>query len=199
LYIPTIDELTRGYEAYRLNGERDAMYKIATFLADHFWGRPADMADSIGVFLLTWNNSYYRYGSFDFGMLETCLSNNMSILTEYRAKTILEYTEADDPHIKYLFETFLPALARPGAPNCAVSVAKSLHLLAPGFFPLWDKNIAVAYRCDYSRHPIEKYIAFLRISQSIARNLQAAMELGGKTALKLIDEYNYAKYTKKRI
>jgi hypothetical protein len=166
------------------------MYKIATFLVDHFWGQPADMADSIGILLLTWNNAYYRYGSFDFSMLETCLSNNFAMLTEYRAKTILEYTEADDAHIRHLFETFLPALARTGAPNCAVSVAKSLHLLAPGFFPLWDKKIAVAYRCDYSRQPVEKYIAFVRISQSIARNLQAAMQLGRKTALKLIDEYN---------
>src|ERR1051325_5999064 len=32
-----------------------------------------------------------------------------------------------------------------------VGVAKALHLLAPGFFPLWDEKIAKAYRLSTDR------------------------------------------------
>jgi hypothetical protein len=77
-----------------------------------------------------------------------------------------------------------------------VAVAKALHLLAPGFFPLWDKKIAVAYRCDYYLKPAERYIDFTRLSQGQARELEKVIPPAGKTLLKLIDEYNYARYTK---
>lgn len=196
----TVDQLEAGCRAFELREPRDAMYKTATFLVDHFWGRPSDMADSLGVLLLTWNQAHYRYGSFDFGNLEEGIRKYISVLEGYRARTILNYTSSDDPHITELFKAFRIALAiaegsKRGAQS-PVAVAKALHLLAPGFFPLWDKKIAVAYRCDYYLHPVEKYINFTRLSQRQARKLQEIVPPMGKTLLKLIDEYNYARYTK---
>lgn len=55
-----------GSEAFRAYERRDAMYKVATFLVEHHWGKPGEMANALGVVLLTWNNAFYRYGSFDF-------------------------------------------------------------------------------------------------------------------------------------
>ena len=89
-----------------------------------------------------------------------------------------------------------------------VSVAKALHLLAPSFFPPWDDKIAKNkdYECDYSSDPAEKYVKFCRITQKIADNVKNCDEVksyigqsDNKTLVKLIDEYNYSKYTQKWI
>jgi hypothetical protein len=198
--IPTAVQLERGYKEFHAREPRDAMYKTATFLVCHYWGRPAEMADSLGVLLLTWNQAFYRYGSFDFGKLEECIAHNMIALEGYRARTILEYTPKDQPHISDLFAQFLVALAiangtKKGAQS-PVAVTKALHLLAPCFFPLWDKKIAQVYGCGYSQRPLEKYIEFMKLSQDMACRLQSVILPAGKTLLKLIDEYNYAIYTK---
>src|SRR5690242_1162090 len=37
--IPAPDEFRRGYRAFREKERRDAMYKTATFLVDHYWGK----------------------------------------------------------------------------------------------------------------------------------------------------------------
>jgi hypothetical protein len=188
---------------FRQHERRDAMYKTATFLVGHFWGRPAEMADSLGVLLLTWNQAFYRYGPFDYGQLEMCITENMPMLQAYRARSILGYTANDDAQIKVLFDTFLTALAIADGTGkgrrSPVAVAKTLHLLAPAFFPLWDREIALAYGCDYSRQPSTHYLAFVEITLSMTRALHTFTPPEGKTLLKLIDEYNYAKYTKRWI
>lgn len=198
--IPTTAQLEHGCAAFRAHERRDAMYKTATFLVDHFWGRPAEMADSLGVLLLTWNQAFYRYGPFDFAKLETCIAANLPALEAYRARSILDYGAQDDAPIKALFAAFLAALAiaegNKAGGQSPVAVAKTLHLLAPGFFPLWDRKIALAYGCDYARRPAEQYLAFLRSAQAMARALQRVSLPPGKTLLKLLDEYNYAKFTK---
>jgi hypothetical protein len=192
---PTSDQL-----AFRLHEPRDAMYKTASYLVAHFWGHPAEMADGLGVLLLTWNQANYIYGSFDFGKLEECIRSHLGMLERYRARRIVDYTADDEPHVRDLFEAFLAALAiaegsRVGA-RSPVAVAKAFHLLAPGFFPLWDKKIAVVHGCDYYLRPAEKHITFMRLSQSMAHALQSVVPPAGRTILKMIDEYNYAKYTK---
>src|SRR5207244_13488329 len=78
-----------------------------------------------------------------------------------------------------------------------VAVAKELHLLAPNFLPLWDDKIARAYDCYYNVHPDQRYVAFAYKMRALARQLQEHVPADfGRTFLKLIDEYNYAKYTK---
>jgi hypothetical protein len=198
---PNPAHFKKGYLAFQRREKRDSMYRTATFLVAHFWGKPAEMADSLGVLLLTWNQAFYRYGIFDFNRLEECISKNLPLLDKYRKSSILNYTLADNEAIEHLFEQFLRALRiRAGRKKDAkspVAVAKALHLLAPDFFPLWDKKIARAYGCAYSSNPAKKYIAFLLTSKDMVERLQATTDANttGKTLLKLIDEYNYAKYT----
>jgi hypothetical protein len=74
------EEIEAGSRAFRSHESREAMYKVATFLVSHYWGRPTEMADALGVLLLTWNNAFYRYGTFDFSALEDVLRQNMSTL-----------------------------------------------------------------------------------------------------------------------
>jgi hypothetical protein len=197
----SVAELIRGYTEYQRHERRDAMYKIAIFIVSHFWGKPADMANGMGVLLRTWNQAFYRYGSFDFDKLEEAIQSNFSTIDSFHNRDIVTLQKTDDPLIKSLFDEFLEALQiadgkRKGRKS-PVAVAKGLHLLGPAFFPLWDDKIAKAYGCHYSTYPSEKYVSFSYMMKDIAQQLAPQVSCGDKTLLKLIDEYNYARYTKK--
>jgi hypothetical protein len=199
IHIPSHDEFARGCQQYEAHEKRDAMYKVATFLVSHFWGAPADMADGLGVLLRTWNHAFYRYGLFDFDELEQSIANNMDRLDALRRRDILSLSDADEEVVEDLFLVFLQALqiheGKAGGRKSPVGASKALHLLAPGFFPLWDARIAEAYGCSYHGDPVGKYIQFCRITQQIADVVQNYVPLKDKTLVKLIDEYNYSKYT----
>lgn len=194
-------EFKGGYEAFQAREPRDAMYKTATFLVAHFRGQPRDMADGMGVLLLTWNQAFYRYGSFDFALLEEALRANMAVIEGLRPRDIQSLVEADEPSIKRLFLAFLDALrikeGKKKDCKSPVAVAKALHLLAPSFLPIWDDRIARAYACHYNPHPDRKYLAFAYEMKALAQQLQEYVPPDcGRTFLKLIDEFNYAKHTK---
>ena len=192
-----------GSSAFREHEKRGAMYKVATFLVDHFWGKPQDMADALGVLLLTWNNALYRYGLFDFSALESALRVNMEELATFRCRDILSFHDGDKEPVECLFGSFLEALkiaeGKSRGARSPVAVAKALHLLAPSFFPLWDDKIAKNYKCRYAINPGKKYVQFIEISKDMAEQVEGMVHAGEATALKLIDEYNYAKFTKKWI
>jgi hypothetical protein len=82
-------------------------------------------------------------------------------------------------------------------------VAKSVHLLSPKFFPLWDNKIARGYRCHWknSNKSFENYWEFMKINQKqvahIRSQSQAPETLKEISVLKLINEYNYVHFTKK--
>ena len=77
-----------------------------------------------------------------------------------------------------------------------MSVSKVLHLLAPNFFPLWDKEISKAYGCYYNNKPDKQYIKFCYIMKEMVIKMKTYWLEQEKPVLKLIDEYNYSKYTK---
>ena len=196
---PTKTEFLAGVEQFERREKRDSMYRVATFLVEHYWGKPADMADGLGVLLLTWNQAFYRYGLFSFDKLEGCLAESMTSLEEFRRRDILSFSASDVPLVKMLFERFLEALqidvGKMKGRKSPVAVAKALHLTAPAFFPLWDDRIARAYGCYYGGDPEGSYDSFCRITQNIAKIVKDYEAPKGKTLTKLIDEYNYAKFT----
>ena len=278
IHIPSKEEFIKGIEEFEKHEKRDAMYKVATFLVHHFWGNPSDMADGLGVLLLTWNQAFYRYGSFDFDKLEKCIENNLEKLEKFRNRDITTFSELDESDIKSIFSKFLDALqidtikfsdsnkkkftienlkelldkwnikfsgndtksiyksiksdekvkdaiefietSRKNYIQITISrleenqieklkeynlimkspvaVAKALHLLAPNFFPLWDDQIAKAYRCYYDNEPAKEYIKFMKIIKEMSEKVKEYVDPSkcSKTLLKLIDEYNYSKYTK---
>lgn len=177
------------------------MYKTATFLVRHFWDNPREMADGMGVLLLTWNQAFYRFGPFDFDLLEEALRTHMAVIEGLRSRHIQSLAAADEPTIRQLFLDFLEALRikqgkKMQGRKGPVAVAKALHLLAPDFLPIWDYKVARAYGCDYSLDPDQKYVAFAYEMQHLALQLQEHVPPNcGRTLLKLIDEYNWAKHT----
>jgi len=203
IHIPSEEEFIKGIETFERHEKRDAMYKVATFLVSHFWGDPSNMADGLGVLLLTWNQAFYRYGSFDFDELERCIRENLEILKSFRERNITTLSENDEQDIERIFNEFMESLQIASGKKSPVAVVKALHLLAPKFFPLWDYQIAKAYGCNYNNKPAEKYIQFMKVMKQLSeqiKNYNIPPEYSrGKTLLKLIDEYNYSKYTKKWI
>lgn len=75
----------------------------------------------------------------------------------------------------------------------------SLRGISQLSLPLWDDAIAKAYGCYSSGNPVGKYLAFMRIARDTVADLQETVRslLDGKTPLKVLDEYNYARFTKK--
>ena len=75
--------------------------------------------------------------------------------------------------------------------------SKALHLLALRFFPLWDGAIAeIAYGL-YARDDRDYWRLLCATAEQV---LAVGGEAGlGRNPLKAIDEYNYCRYTLKRI
>ena len=193
--IPNYKDIISGVKAFETKEPRDAMYKLATFLIEQLWGDPYKMSNALGVLLLTWNQAFYRYGPFNYNELEKCIRDHLKLLTSFRSKNIKDISDSDFSNIKKLFLAFLDSLRIEDGPKkgikSPVSVAKALHLLAPNFFPLWDKEIAKIYKCDYKKDPQQKYLKFCRINQQIVKTFQDST-FNNKTILNAIDEYNYS-------
>ncbi len=202
-YIPTKEEFIKGIEEFEKHERRDAMYKVATFLIKNFWGNTSDMVDSLGVLLLTWNQAFYRYSNLDFKSLEKSIEVNLEKLNDFRKRDIITLSQSNEVDIKSIFEDFLKSLKisfyNGKERKSPVAVAKALHLLAPKFFPLWDDKIARTYKCYYNNKAAEKYIQFMKEMKKFAEQVKVYINISdypNKTLLKLIDEYNYSKYTK---
>jgi hypothetical protein len=146
-----IAEFVRGYRAFERRERRDAMYKVASSVIQNSWGNPAEMANGLGVLLMTWNQAFYRYGPFNYDALERCIRKNLRLLKAYRRRDMLSLSKKDEAKMKRLFRDFLRALkiceGKMRGRKSPVAVAKALHLLAPKFFALWDDKIARAYNC----------------------------------------------------
>lgn len=131
------------------------------------------------------------------------------MLEQYRRKNILDYSPSDDRHVSQLFQEFLCALEVSTAgqvKQSPVATAKALHLLAPAYFPLWDETIAREYGCDYSNSRLAtdraaQYLKFMKLCQRIAARFAPPIGIPatGKTLLKVIDEYNYVKFTERLV
>jgi hypothetical protein len=198
--VPDKQEFHQGVTEFGEREERDAMYNVATFLLEEYWGSPSDMADGLGVLLLTWNQAFYRTQSFDFGELEECIRVHLDQLSEYRERSIASLSESDESEVEQVFVDFLDATRlqsgyREGY-RSPVGVAKGLHLLAPDFFPLWDRAIAQEYGYSTtSKSNPEDYIKFCWDMKEFVSQIGEYDLTEDEPVLKLVDEYNYSKYT----
>jgi len=83
------------------------MYRVATFLVKHFWGQARELADGIGVLLLTWNQAHYRYGPPDFERFERLLIAEAATLQSLRDRHISTFLTADIQTTEALFSSRL--------------------------------------------------------------------------------------------
>lgn len=199
----TLEALERARKIFKRREDRGPMYRVARVLLRKWWGQFGNMADALSVLLLTWNNAFYRYGGFDRRRLQKWLRTNWGKVQRYRRRKIGSLTDQDAHEVRSMFRTLNEALqirsGKKRGTKSPVATVKALHLLAPEFFPLWDKKIALAYGCDYSRNPARAYSKFCKQIRHVASGIRlgGSRSESGKSVLKLLDEYNYVRYTKR--
>ena len=206
----TWDKLIDAHKRFIKEEPRDAMYKVSTKLINENWNNDSEISTALGILLLTWNSAFYRYGSLDYDLIQKAVSKNKRDLNMFRKRNILSCEQTDRDKIKLIYECFLDSLRRQGKPSTKnegkisyspVSVVKALHLLCPTFFPLWDDKIAKSYGCSWSssKSSFDKYWMFMMIIKEqipqLCKDTDRPSELNGANPLKLIDEYNYVKFT----
>lgn len=85
----------------------------------------------------------------------------------------------------------------------STGASKALHMFSPKVFMMWDNGIIAEYHKDgeenhwrkHSSGSGECYVTFLKETQKfIVKNLDMD-ELESDNPVKIMDEYNYAKYT----
>jgi len=189
---PPHDAARRTFEA---NESRDLFYRAATELvALALRGEGSlNLAEALAVLLQTWNSAHYRYRKFDaqhFKDIERLITQDHSQLSSLRDRAVADLQPDQTHAIKSLFHKFEIVLGPVGAAKC-------LHLLAPRFFPLWDRAIAEAYglRLGAAGTNADRYWSFMMIAKSQCASLGTEVPSEGN-ALKAIDEYNYCRHTK---
>ena len=200
LEVPSQEDFVRRVGMFKEREGRDPIYAVATSLVSDNYGDPEKMANGVGVLLLVWNHAYYRYSNFslDFELIAGFIRRNLEVLKVLRTRELTSFSSDDVQEVRRLFSEALEATIRgKGAPKSPVSVAKALHMLAPRFFPLWDNAIAAAYGYDYSENPAEKYVAFMADMAQLGDALRHFVPPSDLSLAKVLDEYNYGKFTKR--
>jgi hypothetical protein len=133
----------KAREAFATHEPRDLFYRAATELVRlALEGKTSlNVTEAIAVLLQTWNSSFYRYRKFSdqhLSDLEQLVATHNVALRAFRQRRIDTLVDSDKEAVLRVFGDFEILLGPVGAAKC-------LHLLAPYFFPLWDRTIANAY------------------------------------------------------
>jgi len=201
LEIPSCDQLKAGIDAFEKNERRGYVYFIALTHIQQNWGKFLEMANGIKILLDVWHRNFYRFGQFNLDLLSECIRKNIQLIEAFCSRSILSLSNQDEDEIYKLFTQFLNAL-KAGRSRSPVAGAKSLHLLAPEFFPLWDNYIANGYDTLWgnSFSGAYRYINFCWKIKDVVRQIAdydcICDPVPKRSILKLIDEYNYSKFTK---
>ncbi|MBA7637451.1 hypothetical protein ES703_45096 [subsurface metagenome] len=192
----SIKDLKRARKVFLKNEPRDLFYKVATELIELSIKEKTmvTLSESLAVLLQTWNRAYYQFRAFDnehFKKIDNLVEKySQSIINNFRNRSILSLLESEKDKICEIFGEFEEVL-------CPVGASKSLHLLAPKIFPIWDRTIVKAYGINMKS--IDKnmgnYLNFKKISRKQCEEIEGIIPKENNL-LKYIGEYNYCHYTK---
>ena len=197
VYVPTEEEFQAGLRAYAQNESRGPVYFVALQQLARCGGEAQAMANTIWILLKSWHKQFYQFGKPDLSALAKCVEDHRPMLQALRGRAIDTLCYEDEDVIKDLFYAFTTATRRHntrGAQESTVATAKALHLLAPGFLPLWDNRIA----WHYGEGPmIRNYLTFCWQMKELANAVSCYVNKSDdRTLLKRLDEFNYSAYTK---
>jgi len=194
----TRSDVQNARTAYGAREPRDLFYRTAIELVSlSIDGKTSlTLTDAIAGLLQTWNREFYRFrGGFSeqhYGEIDTLLREHLPTILKYRARRISDLVETDLAEVNRIFHAFEVVLGPVGA-------AKSLHLLAPGYFPLWDRKITAAYGLSLGSTGTNssKYWQMMFYSFEQAQSLIDEGYTGNP--LKAIDEFNYCHFSREWI
>jgi len=197
MYVPTKEEFLQGIRAFKLKEPRGTVYFEALKELREGWGDPKAMAGAIAILLRSWHLAFYRFGTLDDARLVECVREQLPALVAIRERNIDSLDTGDEELIRNLFNAFRTALrgGKGGVQESGVAPAKALHLIAPGFLPIWDN--AIAYRYGWVLMWPHDYVFFCWQMKEMAAAVASYMKPDDKcTVLKRVDEFNYSAYTK---
>lgn len=149
------------------------------------------IAGALSEWLSDFNRQYYRFrpekGATLRRDLEPILRISLGALMPLRDRSITTLTHQDRRQVSELFDRFRDRLG-------PVGTAKALHVLAPGFFPLWDNSIAKAH--GLSVDEVGYYQLMLHRKKQVASLPPGLTDR--VSPLKLLDERDYLTHTLKR-
>jgi hypothetical protein len=188
-------DLEKAQAEFEAHETRDIFYRAATELVRlaRQGATSLSVAEALGVLLQTWNRSFYRFTKFDEGHLaaiERLVREHQPALAPRSHRRLTDLALDEEKELKVVFDQFEGVLGPVGA-------AKSLHLLAPAFFPLWDRAIAEAYgeALGSVGANADHYWRFMLVTREQCRSLEGRVA-EGKGLLKAIDQYNYCRFTR---
>ncbi len=192
---PSLAEIRAAREKFKRVEPRGLFYRAATELVELALAertKSLSVSEAIAVLLQSWNVTFYRFKKFDlqhFEMLDELIKRHTDVLKELRGRYIQTASADDERLMLCLFSDFEALLGPVGAVKC-------LHLMAPGFFPLWDNEIAAKQRCRLGKAGTNahRYLRFFECCKEQVLHL-AAVDPTITDPLKAIDEYNYVTYT----
>lgn len=191
---PGWKDIEKARIAFEENEPRDLFYRVATVLIQQATEGNTELsiADAVAALLQTWNQSYYRYHKFDavhFAEIQRVIKEHPEVISDLRQRNIGSLKAGDETSVISVFTDFEVVLGPVGAAKC-------LHLLAPDFFPLWDRAIAEAYGV-YLRprgKNGKKYFGFMETTKTQVLRLRKERK-GKRHLVKAVDEFNYCRYT----
>lgn len=193
---PSWKDIAKARIVFEEKEPRDLFYRVATVLIEQAVQRNTELSitDAVAALLQTWNMSYYRFHKFDaqhYADIQRVIEAHPAIITGLRPRNIESLTADEEALVLSIFADFEEVLGPVGAAKC-------LHLLAPDFFPLWDRAIAAAYGVYLAPKGknAKKYLDFMKITREQVNRLLKKSK-GVKHLIKAIDEYNYCRYTLK--
>lgn len=191
---PSWKDLEKARTAFEENEPRDLFYRVATVLIEQAIEGSLELSitDAVAALLQTWNQSYYRYHKFDgthFAEIQRIIEEHPEVVTDLRQRQIGSLKASDESQIVSVFTDFEEVLGPVGAAKC-------LHLLAPDFFPLWDRAIAEAYGIYLGPRGKngKKYYGYAETTRNQVQRLRKERK-GRKHLVKAVDEFNYCRYT----
>jgi len=202
-------ELLRGVNAYATDGKNSTnafpaqLYEeeLITNNSSYFDFLAGDrpFVDRVVEFLKLWNIPESRFHPPNRQRIQTVYNNIPHDALGWVLQDLSLWEHKGE--IIQIFYDFIDAVKYTGA-------SKALHIFNPKFFMMWDYNIRYGYGCAENE---EGYFNFLYRSQkeikeiilTYANDYPSGPEISqqiyrgkSKSILKLLDEYNIAKYTK---
>ena len=180
---PSVEELRKAHEEYKRTVPNNYAITIQRVAAALSRQNSDDLAVAVAEWLQDLNRQYYRFRPEEAATLverlKPILRQELNTFLKFRERSIATLAKSDEAEALRLFALFRTQCGPVGA-------GKTLHVLAPNFFPLWDNAIAEGYGVATETG----YFQFINIVKQQVLNLteEVAPEV---TALKALDEYNY--------
>ena len=209
LYLPSCQEFVDGVRAFEKYDRLtlDATYGVCSEHIRLHNGDPREMAQAVFVLVQDWYRVFYRGTTMNVGVLAKCIDENLMGISSFSKRLLVSLSATDGDGVKRLFRARMAAtnIAETRAPmntTRPVSAPKALHMLAPSFFPAWDSGIASRQGFYYSSSDGDDvYLRFCFAMKMVVGHLGGCPSVSalclskGVTIVKLVDEYNFGKYS----